>query len=54
MVQVTNLVAVIPEFDAEDERVRCFYSHMGSTYDGKALCFDIYSVVVLDEIYISL
>lgn len=50
IMQGTNLVAVIPACDVEDEGKRCFFSHKGSTYGGIVIDEKKYNISILDEL----
>ena len=50
VLQGTDLVAVIPACDTEDEGKRCFFSHKGSTFGGIIIKEEKYNISFLDEL----
>lgn len=50
VMQGSNIVAVIPACDTQDEGKRCFFSHKGSTYGGIVIAADKYNIGTLDEL----
>ena len=50
VMQGSNIVAVIPACDVEDEGKRCFFSHKGSTFGGIVIDRKKYNISILDEL----
>lgn len=50
VMQGSNIVAVIPACCTMDQKLKCFFSHKGSTYGGIVLNKEKYNVSTLDEL----
>ena len=50
VMQGSNIVAVIPACDTEDEGRRCFFSHKGSTFGGIIIDRSKYDIVTMEEL----
>ena len=50
VMQGSDLVAVIPACDTEDEGKRCFFSHKGSTFGGIVIREEKYNISFLNEL----
>lgn len=51
VVQGSNIVAVIPACDTQDEGKRCFFSHKGSTFGGIVIDGAKYNIAVMEELF---
>lgn len=51
VMQGSNIAAVIPACDTEDEGKRCFFSHKGSTFGGIVLSKEKYDITTMEELF---
>ena len=54
VMQGSNIVAVVPACDTEDEGKRCFFSHKGSTFGGIVVDAHKYNISTLEELFPAL
>ena len=51
VMQGSNIVAVVPACDTEEDGKRCFFSHKGSTFGGIVISKEKYDISTMEELF---